>query len=98
MIIFNASKSNETLLMKIFLYNPNWKNTKGRGEKGNGECYGGYSLGGNRLKRVYVEGGAGKGRVPYIDMIGLCKAKVFLSKSLPKLDITKFKGRLSPLN
>ena len=45
--------------------------------------------------------GAGKGRqlrVPYIDMIGLCNAKVFLSKSLPKLDITKFKGRLSPLN
>ena len=34
----------------------------------------------------------------YIDMIGLCKAKVYLSKSLPKLDITKFKGRLSPLN
>ena len=59
MIIFNASKSNETLLMKIFLYNPNWKNTKGRGEEGNGECYS-YSLGGNRLKRVDVEGGLAK--------------------------------------
>ena len=58
-------------------------------------------IGGESFEKGRCGGGAGKGRqlrVPYIDMIGLCKAKVFLSKSLPKLDITKFKGRLSPLN